>query len=198
MHQAKAATAASTRARIYRMVIAALLCAIGIVIPLFSPLKIVLEPASFTLASHVAIFIAMFISPVVAAVVAVGTTLGFLLGGFPIVIVLRAASHIVFVLAGALVLKKRPAVLDAFLPALLFSFLIGLVHAVSEVLVVSFYYFGNSLTEIFYQKGYFVSVVLLTGLGSVIHSMVDFAIALVVWRPLRRFIPGSTIPGPTE
>ena len=43
------------------IIMAALLCAIGIMIPMISPIKIVLEPASFTLASHVAIFIAMFI-----------------------------------------------------------------------------------------------------------------------------------------
>ncbi len=85
------------------MITAALLCAVGIVIPLFSPIKIVMEPASFTLASHVALFVAMFISPFTAAVVTVGTTLGFLLGGFPIVIVARAATHIVFVLIGAVV-----------------------------------------------------------------------------------------------
>lgn len=61
----------------YSMVVSALLCAIGTVIPIISPLKITLEPASFTLASHVAIFIAMFISPATALFVAVGTTAGF-------------------------------------------------------------------------------------------------------------------------
>ena len=58
------------------MVIAALLCAIGIIIPLFSPLKIILEPMSFTLASHVPTFLAMFISPVTAIFVSIGTAIG--------------------------------------------------------------------------------------------------------------------------
>jgi niacin transporter len=75
------------------MCAAALLIAIGFVIPVFSPVKILLEPASYTLASHVSIFIAMFISPFIAVVVSLGTTLGFLVGGFPPVIVLRAATH---------------------------------------------------------------------------------------------------------
>ena len=75
--------------KLISMVIAALLCAIGIVIPMFAP-KIILEPASFTLASHVPIFIALFISPPVALAVSVGTTLGFFFAGFPIVVVLRA------------------------------------------------------------------------------------------------------------
>ncbi len=79
--------------KLYNMLIAAMLSAIGIIIPLFSPVKILLEPASFTLASHVAIYIAMFISPGVALSVAAGTTLGFLLAGFPPVVVVRAASH---------------------------------------------------------------------------------------------------------
>ena len=78
--------------KLQTMVVAALLCAIGIVIPMFAP-KIVLEPASFTLASHVPIFIALFISPPVALAVSIGTTVGFLFAGFPIVIVLRALTH---------------------------------------------------------------------------------------------------------
>ncbi|AQS53499.1 Niacin transporter NiaX [Jeotgalibaca dankookensis] len=85
-----------TKTRTRTLTIAALLIAIGILIPMVSPLKIILEPASFTLASHVATFIAMFISPTVAIAVAIGTAFGFLLGGFPIVISLRAMSHVIF------------------------------------------------------------------------------------------------------
>ena len=65
--------------KLYRLVVAALLCAVGILIPMFSPIKITIEPASFTLASHVAIFLAMFVSPSIAVAVSVGTTLGFFL-----------------------------------------------------------------------------------------------------------------------
>ena len=67
---------------VQKLTTAALLIAIGIIIPMFSPLKILIEPASFTLASHVAVMLAMFISPGVAGAVAVGTTLGFFFGGF--------------------------------------------------------------------------------------------------------------------
>jgi hypothetical protein len=48
--------------RIHRMTTAALLCAIGIVIPRF-PDQNLHGAGSYTLASHVAIMIAMFISP---------------------------------------------------------------------------------------------------------------------------------------
>ena len=40
--------------------------------------KIVIGPASFTLASHVPLFVAMFFSPGMAIAVALGTTFGFL------------------------------------------------------------------------------------------------------------------------
>ena len=53
---------------INQLVLAGVLCGIGIVVPMLMP-KIVIGPMSFTLASHVAIFIAMFISPKLAAVV---------------------------------------------------------------------------------------------------------------------------------
>ena len=59
------------------LTIAALLIGMGIVIPMVMP-KIVIGPASFTLASHVPLFVAMFFSPGMAIAVALGTTFGFL------------------------------------------------------------------------------------------------------------------------
>ena len=168
-----------------RMVMAALLCAVGIVLPVVSPLKIVIPPASYTLASHVAIFIAMFISPVTALVVALGTTLGFFLGGFAFPIVLRALSHVVFALVGAIWLKKRPDLLYRTGESALFCIVIGLIHAVSEVLILLPLYFGGDLGPSVYQSGFFIYIFLLVGVGTLIHSTVDYIISILVWRPLR-------------
>lgn len=172
----------------YSMVVSALLCAIGTVIPIISPLKITLEPASFTLASHVAIFIAMFISPATALFVAVGTTAGFFLAGFPLVVVLRAGAQIIFAGAGAIYLKKHPDALKSFKSSQIFSFALGLVHGISEVLVVMPFYFGNNMSTAYYAKGFVVSVILLVGLGTVIHSMVDFYIARAIWKPVTKAV----------
>ncbi|MEL7646574.1 MAG: hypothetical protein AAGU76_00695 [Sedimentibacter sp.] len=170
------------------MVISALLCAIGIIIPIISPLKITMEPASFTLASHVAIFIAMFISPSTAVFVAVGSAAGFLLAGFPIVVVMRAASHIVFALAGSLILKKRPEMLRTVKSSVLYSFGIALIHGVSEVLVVIPFYFGNNMSSGYYAKGFVTSVILLVGVGTVFHSMIDFYLAQAIWKPVTKSV----------
>jgi niacin transporter len=94
-----------------KLTVTALLIAIGILIPMISPIKVIIEPASFTLASHVAVFIAVFMAPDAAIVVALGTTLGFFVGAFPPVIVLRAASHIVFVICASFFLKRFPGTL---------------------------------------------------------------------------------------
>ena len=59
-----------TRKRLSMLTTAALLTALAILIPQVMP-KIVIPPASFTLASHVPIMIGMLISPVVAVIVAV-------------------------------------------------------------------------------------------------------------------------------
>ena len=171
---------------IKKLTVSGLLIAVGIVIPMFSPLKIILEPASFTLASHVAIFIALFISPGVALSVVAGTTLGFLLGGFSPVIVLRAASHIVFAAGGAFYLHKiNSDVMSAF-KLRVFSLIVALVHALCEVIVVSVFYFGGSMNASYYQQGLLSSVFLLVGLGTVIHSMVDFEIANAIRTALKR------------
>lgn len=164
--------------------IAALLVAVGILIPMISPLKIILEPASFTLASHVATFIAMFISPFVAIAVAFGTAVGFLLGGFPIVISLRAATHMIFSFVGAKYLTKHPNLLQEKNKVWLFSFTIGLLHAICEIIVVSIFYFAGNLSADYYDQGLLISVMGLVGVGTVIHSMVDFWLAQKVWKAL--------------
>ncbi|NLK63729.1 MAG: hypothetical protein GX289_01405 [Tissierellia bacterium] len=172
----------------HSMVISALLCAIGIVIPIISPLKITLEPASFTLASHVAIFIAMFISPATALFVAAGTAAGFFLAGFPPAIVLRAGTHIIFAAAGAIYLKKHADALKSFKSSQIFSLATALLHGICEVLIVMPFYFGNNMSTAYYAKGFVVSVLVLVGLGTVIHSMVDFYLAQVIWKPVTKAV----------
>lgn len=165
------------------VVMAGLLCATGIIIPMFMP-KIVLEPASFTLASHVPIYLAMFISPLVAFAVAIGTTIGFLMSGLPIIIVMRALSHVVFATAGALWLTKFN--LNSVSKAATFGVVTSLLHAFAEFLVVSTFYFGGNISEKFYENGFLRSVILLVFVGTFIHSVIDFMIAYVISKPLSK------------
>lgn len=176
-----------TENTLIKMVIAALLIAIAIIIPLFFP-KIIIGPASFTLASHVPVMIALFISPMVGLAVALGSTLGFLVAGFPPVIVIRALSHVFFVMTGALLLKYKPDLLRTPLRLTLFGLLLAAIHAVGEVAAVVVFYLmtAGSLESI--KGGFGYGVLLLVGVGTLVHSMVDFGIALFVWRPLLHMI----------
>lgn len=164
--------------------VAGLLSAIGIMIPMFAP-KIIIEPASFTLASHVAIFIAMFISPEMAISVALISSFGFFIAGFPLVVVLRALSHLIFATIGAVILKRHNNILLSAKTMIPFGLLLAVIHAVAEVTVASLYYLGTGTSK----STYFIFG--LVGIGTIIHSMVDFTIAVLVWKPLQRVI---TIP----
>ncbi len=174
----------STTKKIHTMALSALLIAVGVVIPMFMPLKLVIPPASFTLASHVAIIVAMFVSPFVAVTVALGTTLGFLLGGFPIAVVLRALSHVVWALFGAWYLQKDPNLFQSRKKSLMFIFMIGLLHAICEVLIILPLYFSHALPEANYSQGFLYSIFSLVGIGTLVHSTIDFVISLGVWKIL--------------
>ena len=166
--------------KVKTMTVAALLSAIGIIIPMFAP-KIYIEPMSFTLASHVAIFIAMFISPSVAVAVALVTSAGFFIAAFPLVVVLRALTHLILTI-GALLLKKNNNILLSLKTSVPFALLISLIHAAAEVVAVSMYYFGEGQT----LSPYFLFI--LVGVGTVVHSMIDFSIAGFVWVPLQHVL----------
>lgn len=174
---------------VYRLVLAALLVAVGIIIPMTFP-KITLPLMSFTLASHVAIFLAMFLSPSTAVIVSLGTTLGFFLSGLPLEVTLRALSHVVFALVGSLWLLKRPQLLQHKGETTVFCVVINLIHAVMELIVISALFLGGfeRVVNNFSEAG-FAAIILLVGLGTLIHGSVDFVISFLVWQPLKR-VPG--------
>ena len=167
------------------LTISALLIGLGILIPMVMP-KIVIGPASFTLASHGPVFIAMFFSPLVAIAVVLGTTFGFFISTTPI-IALRAFSHLIFAVIGAKYLQKHPELVlknGKFTLAngrfQIFNLIIGIIHAVAEMLVVSAFYFMGNMPDTFYSQGYLYTVFILMGIGGLVHSLVDFNIAYFV------------------
>lgn len=170
----------NTHKKILTMTLSALLIAVGIVIPMISPIKIQIGPMSFTLASHVAIMIALFISPTVSVAVALGTTLGFFLAGFPDVVVLRALSHVIWAALGALYIQKHVNLFEKPSKTIIFNIAIALIHALGEMIVVIPFYYGAGMDI----QAFCYMVFGLVGLGTIVHSSVDFVISLVVWKAL--------------
>jgi len=158
------------------LTITALLMALAIMIPIMMPLKVVIPPASYTLASHVPIFLAMFLSRKMAACVVIGST----------VIVMRAASHIIFALMGAYYIKHHPGVLTGALSFATFNLVCAIVHAIGEVLACLLFYTTTTMPNI--DLIYVVFV--LVGGGTIIHSIVDGYIALYIYKA----IPGLSKP----
>ena len=165
-------------------------CACGnfFVIPMFAP-KIVIEPASFTLASHVPIFLAMFISPKVAAAVCLGTTMGFFVTT-PLIIAARAATHIIFALVGALIIRRYPNIMESFVAGIGLNLGLAVLHALGEVLVVApFFFSGYMFTQEQLSNGFVMSVIVLVGAGTVLHSVMDCSISVLLWKFVRAAVP---------
>lgn len=163
------------------LVLASLLTALGILIPIIMPIKVVIGPASYTFGSHIPINMAMFRSTKTTAIVALGTTIGFIVSGFPITIVLRALSHIIFATIGAAYLKKAVDVLPKVGSRMVFSFLINLLHAVFEVIVV---YLLTVLGTTASSENFLFTLIVLVGLGTLVHGMIDFELSYQFTRTL--------------
>src|SRR3712207_1587505 len=158
-----------------------ILVAFAILIPMIMPVKLIIGPASFTLASHLPLFLAIFISIPVAILVGIGTGLGFLLAGFPMIIVLRAFSHVIFAAIAAFMLKRQPKWLETPLRTFVFGIIANVIHGLAEFLVV-YLMSATAATGL----SYFWSMLMLVGFGSLLHGMVDFYLALLIWRFLRQ------------
>lgn len=168
--------------RIQEMTFAALLTAIAILIPSIMPIKLIIPPASYTLGSHIPLFLAMFISPWVAAFVILASSLGFFMAGYPIVIVFRAFSHIIFGCLGALYLKRFHQTIENHKSSLIFNFVLGVIHALGEVIACVIFY---SVTGEDFQKLFYILFVLV-GFGTIVHSMIDYVIALTIFKSIRK------------
>lgn len=167
--------------RTLQLTSAAILTAVAILIPLVMPIKIVIGPASYTLGSHIPIVMAMFLSPLVALAVAFGSTLGFLMAGFPIIIVFRALSHILFATAGAVYLERSHGVLSSVWKRQVFSLFINIIHAAAEVGVV---YFMTAFGQQNLDANFLYTLFVLVGIGTVIHGMIDFELGYQFTRML--------------
>ena len=151
------------KSTIYRnLTITALLMALAIMIPIVMPLKVVIPPASYTVASHVPIFLA----------------------GFPLIIVMRAATHIFFALFGAWYLKNHMEVLSNALSFVTFNFVCAIIHAVGEVVACLLFYTTTTLPNIDLMYVVFV----LVGGGAFVHSMVDGYISLYIYKAIPKSI----------
>ena len=155
----------------------ALLTALAIVIPLVMPVKVVMPPFTATLASHTPLIIAMFVSPLAAAFAAIGSAIGFFFAMSPIVAV-RAATHVIFTLAGAYMIRRKSA------PVL--TVLITLVlHTITDMatvyLAADFFHMSALLNH--NSMGLVQTWI---GIGTSLHHLVDFFIAILVLKPLSK------------
>lgn len=149
-----------------------ILTAIAIIIPLIVPLKIVLPPFTATFASHLPLILAMFISPLSAVFVAIGSAIGFLFSPLPSapIVAARAAMHVFFVFAGAVMIRKR---VNLFVVV----FVTMVIHALSDMGIV-YVLFSSGVNLL---KGQGMAIVQeIIGIGTSLHHLVDFALAIVV------------------
>jgi niacin transporter len=172
--------------RVRQLTISALLIAMGILIPMVMP-KIVIGPASFTLASHVPLMIAMFFSPGMAVAVALGTAFGFLLTT-PIIIAARALSHVVFAVLGAWYLKKNPDIVLHKGAFQIYNLVIALIHTSVEVIVVWLFFATGHAAGATVDGNFYVFLFGLMGIGGMIHSFVDYNIALFVVTSISKIV----------
>ena len=159
------------------LVLAAILTALSILIT-YSPVKLVLPFFTLTIGAHVPTLIAMFISPWVLIMTVIGSCLGFFMtipAPNSIIVVTRAATHILFALAGYGLIKKDK------LPLFLIILLTAVIHAVSEGLAVYI------LTPLILQSETAAGTAGVIALsGTFVHHLLDSVICIPILIALKK------------
>lgn len=113
------------------LVLAAILTALAIIIT-YSPVKLNLVFFTLTIGAHVPTMLAMLISPWVAVMTIIGSCIGFFMA-IPspsnLLVVARAALHIIFVCVGMKMLKKNANIV-------LVIIVTSLLHSLAEGVIV--------------------------------------------------------------
>ncbi len=156
-----------------KVVISALLVGLSIIIPYISLPVLPIPEFSVTLFAHVAILIAMFMGVEVGVMAGLGSILGFYLKGMPLVVVMRAAAHLVFIVVGAIMLKKLH---NKKWNVYVTGVVTGVIHALCEGAVVAFWFKSTSISNTF-SVG--VPIFFL-------HHCFDYVCALVIYTALVR------------
>lgn len=156
-----------------KLVISALLVGLSVVIPYLSLPVVPIPEFSVTLFAHLAIIIAMFMGVEVAIFAGLGAVLGFYLKGVPLVVVMRAASHLVFLIVGALMLKKLH---NKKWHIVLVAIVTGLIHALAEAIIVAFWFKSSSISNTF-----FIGAPIF-----LLHHIFDFVMAVLVYTALSK------------
>ena len=162
--------------KVRNVAIAGILSALGILIPMLSPFKIMVGESSYTLASHVPIFVAMFVSPIVGIWVTLATAFGFFLSGMPLTVTVRALSHLTFVIPGSLIVRRVSFNTPS--KRILLNLTLALIHGCAEFTAVALLNMRSLNGTVLFS--YF----LFLGLGTIAHSFVDFVLALQIVKPL--------------
>ncbi len=163
-----------------KLTITALLTALSVIIPMIMPVKVVLPPFSATLAAHTPLIIAMFISPMAALITSIGSGLGFLVTLGPVVAA-RAAMHVIFAVAGAVMIQKHSNPFWTLLVTLV-------LHSLSDMATV--WVIDALFVSADILKGQAMGAVqALLGLGTAAHHLVDYAIAMAVVIPVSKSFP---------
>ena len=67
---------------------------------------------------------------------------------------------------------------------------LAVLHAVGEVLVVApFFFSGYMFTQEQLSTGFVLSVIVLVGAGTVLHSVMDCSISVLLWKFVRAAVP---------
>lgn len=160
-----------------------ILTAIAILIPSIVPIKVIFPPFSATLASHLPLILAMFLNPLAAVFVALGSAVGFLISLGP-VIAARAAMHVFFVFVGAWMIRKKCNITFVILVTMV-------IHALSEMLIIYILFrFGVNLLN----DKTMTAVQLLIAVGTSLHHLVDFALAILVLTATAKAIKNIFLP----
>ena len=153
------------------LVLAALLTAISILIT-YSPLRLQTPFFTLTLGAHVPTLIAMFINPWVVIMTVIGSCLGFFMvipAPNSVIVVVRAATHIIFALAGYKMIKNKTV------HPLIILLVTALLHSSTEgigVYILTPIILGNQTAAIITAATAFI--------GTFIHHFLDSAICLPI------------------
>lgn len=162
--------------------ISSIVIGMSILIPFYTPFKLVIPPASYILFSYVPVFLALYYSRRLALCAVFSMSIALYSTHFPLSIVAECLSHLLLAIIGSTYIKNHADILSSVRSYIPFCIRMSCLVALGEMGVSMFIFFiKHDITP----NTIFVAFILVGGVA-LVHSSIDGMIGYILYKGINK------------
>lgn len=167
--------------------ISSIVIGMSILIPFYTPFKLVIPPASYILFSYIPVFLALYYSRSLALCAVLCMSIALYGTHFPLSIVAECLSHLLLAIVGSLYIRNHADILNSVRSYIPFCIRMACLLALGEMSVSMLIFFiKHNITP----NTIFVALILVGGVA-LVHSFIDGMTGYILYKVINKISRSS-------